>query len=541
MGLACGHVSIRGLLVVLGLVFWAALPLVDSSRILFTTSVASTISHYMNFREVMRVLTERNHQVTFLVPVSNPVITHKKHERDSHFKFEMYDGKLNQSTFNEHVDIFKKEITTKSSEDLRLINFAIKAVFGKSSTTTSNPWEVASDECDSLLGNETLVTRLNNSNYDLLIGDPAANLCTPLLAEVLSIPFIQYATQGLQILHHDRWLGQPIYPSFMPMPYMPFCDDMSFIERTANFICFICGSHLVDRNTLSLFEKVKEKYGIRPDLSLNDLIKKAWLHLVNSDVHVQDLPSPLPPNFIQVGGITARPALPFNESLERFFEGSGQHGVVVISLGTSLSFGDEQLDDIARAISRLRQRVIWLLRDKAPTHVGNNTMIVNWLSMNDILGHPKTKLLVNHGGTSTVQEAIYHGVPMVLVPLASDMFKIADLAVCRGMAVKLAMPTLTGTILKDAIESVLSQPSYSQSSRHLSSIFKAKTPSPIDTAAFWIEHVMKHGGDHLKLPPAQNLSVLQFMLTCILGVCVISLILLLKLSSLFIRKMYKKI
>ena len=75
-----------------------------------------------------------------------------------------------------------------------------------------------------------------------------------------------------------------------------------------------------------------------------------------------------------------------------------------------------------------------------------------------MLGHPKTKLLVNHGGTSTVQEAIYHGVPMVLVPLASDMFKIADLAVCRGMAVKLVMPTLTGTILKDAIESVLSQP-----------------------------------------------------------------------------------
>lgn len=75
-----------------------------------------------------------------------------------------------------------------------------------------------------------------------------------------------------------------------------------------------------------------------------------------------------------------------------------------------------------------------------------------------ITGHPKTKVLVNHGGTSTVQEAIYHGVPMVLIPLAGDMFKITDLAVCRGMATKLAMPTLTGTILKDTIEHVLSEP-----------------------------------------------------------------------------------
>ncbi len=80
--------------------------------------------------------------------------------------------------------------------------------------------------------------------------------------------------------------------------------------------------------------------------------------------------------------------------------------------------------------------------------------IVFW----ELLGHPKTKVLVNHGGTSTVHEAIYHGVPMVLIPLAADMFKITDLAVCRGVATKLSMPTLTGSILKDTIESLLSEP-----------------------------------------------------------------------------------
>ena len=47
---------------------------------------------------------------------------------------------------------------------------------------------------------------------------------------------------------------------------------------------------------------------------------------------------------------------------------------------------------------------------------------------------------------------------MVLIPLASDMFKITDIAVCRGVAVRLAMPTLTGDILKEAIERVLLEP-----------------------------------------------------------------------------------
>ncbi len=58
----------------------------------------------------------------------------------------------------------------------------------------------------------------------------------------------------------------------------------------------------------------------------------------------------------------------------------------MIALGTTLSFGEEQIDDISRAISRLRQRVIWLLRENAPAQIGNNTKIVNWLPMNDILG-----------------------------------------------------------------------------------------------------------------------------------------------------------
>ena len=73
-------------------------------------------------------------------------------------------------------------------------------------------------------------------------------------------------------------------------------------------------------------------------------------------------------------------------------------------------------------------------------------------------GHPKTKVLVNHGGTTTVLESIYHGVPMVLIPLGNDMFDITDRAVCRGVAVRLNMPTLTGDVLVEAIRKVISEP-----------------------------------------------------------------------------------
>lgn len=55
-----------------------------------------------------------------------------------------------------------------------------------------------------------------------------------------------------------------------------------------------------------------------------------------------------------------------------------------------------------------------------PATLGNNTMLVEWLPQNDLLGHPKTKVFVTHGGTNGLYEAIYHGLPVLGIPLIFD-------------------------------------------------------------------------------------------------------------------------
>ncbi|KAK1898216.1 UDP-glucuronosyltransferase 2B17 [Dissostichus eleginoides] len=37
-------------------------------------------------------------------------------------------------------------------------------------------------------------------------------------------------------------------------------------------------------------------------------------------------------------------------------------------------------------------------------------------------GHPKTKVFVTHGGTNGIYEAIYHGVPVLGIPLIFDQY-----------------------------------------------------------------------------------------------------------------------
>ena len=44
---------------------------------------------------------------------------------------------------------------------------------------------------------------------------------------------------------------------------------------------------------------------------------------------------------------------------------------------------------------------------------------------------------------------------------------------------------------------MLSNASYQDSMDHLSSIYRSRPMSPIDRVTFWVEHVLRFGGDHL--------------------------------------------
>ena len=46
--------------------------------------------------------------------------------------------------------------------------------------------------------------------------------------------------------------------------------------------------------------------------------------------------------------------------------------------------------------------------------------VLPWLPQNDLLGHPATRVFLTHGGIHSLYEAVYHAVPMVVVPIGAD-------------------------------------------------------------------------------------------------------------------------
>ncbi|XP_040822608.1 UDP-glucuronosyltransferase 2B16-like isoform X4 [Ochotona curzoniae] len=258
-------------------------------------------------------------------------------------------------------------------------------------------------------------------------------------------------------------------------------------------------------------------------VTFSELMGKADMWLIRSYWDLE-FPRPLLPNVEFVGGLHCKPAKPLPKDMEDFVQSSGEEGVVVFSLGSMVSnMTEERTNVIASALAQLPQKVLWRFDGKKPNTLGSNTQIYKWIPQNDLLGHPKTKAFVTHGGANGIYEAIHHGVPMVGLPLFGEQpDNVAHIA-AKGAALRLNWKTMSSTELANALKTVINDPSYKENIMKLSRIHHDQPMKPLDRAVFWIEHVMRHkGAKHLRVAAHDltwyqyhSLDVIGFLLACV--------------------------
>ncbi|XP_055967186.1 UDP-glucuronosyltransferase 2B17-like isoform X2 [Sorex fumeus] len=251
--------------------------------------------------------------------------------------------------------------------------------------------------------------------------------------------------------------------------------------------------------------------------TLHEMMQKAEIWLIRTYWDFQ-FPHPILPNFEFVGGLHCKPAKPLPEEMEKFVESSGENGIVVFTLGSIVtSMSEEKANLIASALAQIPQKVLWRFDGKKPDSLGANTRLYKWIPQNDLLGHPKTKAFITHGGTNGIYEAIYHGVPMVGIPLFADQPDNIAHMQAKGAAVRLDFETMSSSDLLNALKTVISDPSYKKNVMKLKAIQRDQPVKPLDRAVFWIEFVMRHkGAKHLR-PASHRLSLLQYHSLDVIG------------------------
>lgn len=108
----------------------------------------------------------------------------------------------------------------------------------------------------------------------------------------------------------------------------------------------------------------------------------------------------------------------------------GKKGTILFSIGSIFQGEDLSEDILNKFIEAFRDlseyQILWKFEsDKLNGRVSSNVMIRSWLPQNDLLADKRVKVFISHAGMLSTHEAIYHGVPVLAVPLLSDQHRVS--------------------------------------------------------------------------------------------------------------------
>lgn len=336
--------------------------------------------------------------------------------------------------------------------------------------------------------------------------------------------------------------GGLIYPAFVPSQYMLVPIEMCFMQRLKSMAVFYYENLLQHYIVYPMQDKIVRKRMKNTKMPyIGDIGRSTKLYLVNSNPLVQ-YTEPVFPNTKLVGGMQIRNAKALPNDLQTVLD-AATNGVILFSLGTNVrsdKLGEERIGKIIKALGKLSSYTfLWKFetKDMLSVDLPTNLIIRDWMPQNDILAHPNTKLFISHCGLLSSQESIWFTVPILCLPIFADQpqnaYQLKELEVAESLKIA----NFTEDELYQTVKNMLENTKYKKNIEVLSKAYKDQPQSPLETATFWVEWVIRNPtvdttnpSVHMGLITRQSfdlVAVLTLMLVALLY-CFIKLVFLLR-------------
>jgi glucuronosyltransferase len=415
---------------------------VSGYRILVLSPITSP-SHTNFFKPVVRELAERGHQVTYWngLKTSNDVRNNKTNL---------------EILYSHEMERFNSDHNMRFDDQnamLTLLTFPRRAEF----------------YCK-ILVQDPIYHQLRNSikRYDLIIMESFFNECALPLVRKFGVPFVY-----MMGLAPSPWLldalGSSIAFDHVPHSGSNYRNEMNLWQRTYNTFSWMVILYFYRFFVMPAFERHSFEVLKLENQSFVMETEREYLSLAIVNTHFSiNYQYPTSPAVIQAGGLQCVPPKSLPRDLESFVDGSGDAGFIIVSFGSILR-GADVSDNIRRlflsTFTQLPQKILWKWENEMEhkndsSSIPSNVKLLPWMPQQDLLGHPKIRLFITHGGIFSNQEAVYHGVPLIVLPVYSDQPVNAQKAQDDGYGIRLDWGDLNEEILLNAIQTILSNSRY---------------------------------------------------------------------------------
>uniref|UniRef100_A0A182WES9 UDP-glucuronosyltransferase n=1 Tax=Anopheles minimus TaxID=112268 RepID=A0A182WES9_9DIPT len=489
-------------------------PLADGYRILGINTSPSQ-SHVIVQDALMKELARRGHHVTMVSPYKEP-------EQVPNYR------KITVPMDPWATD-FTKTVFETSNSRLSMIKILPKML--RFSAIPVNK-TLRSEEFQSLMkepeGYDLLITGIMN---DAVFG----------VSHILNCPTIVVCPNAPMAIVNSM-VGNPTPISTIPNMMVGLTNPMSFWQRLVNLAGFVFDEVFTAIWKYYQQQTYEELFPPGQYPPYEAIRKNVSLVFLNHHF-TKGSPRPYVPAMVEVGGlqIKDKPS-PLPEDMRMWIE-DAEEGVILFSLGTNLvssSVPPDTLSAILETFRSIKQRIIWKWDTQDMPNKPANVMLTEWLPQDDILAHPNVQLFITHGGLGGIAEALYHGVPLVGIPMFGDQPVNLAKVEKEGWAYVLKHTELTIESFSKAIHEVMNDPRYRENVQRLSLLFRDRPQSAMDTAVYWTEYVIRHkGAPHLRYVGA-DMNFWQRCSLDVFGFVTILSVLLFKLISLSCRRCCKR-
>ncbi|MCY9661578.1 glycosyltransferase [Paenibacillus chondroitinus] len=280
----------------------------------------------------------------------------------------------------------------------------------------------------------SVLEQLENEHFDYIIHDSMFG-CGHLLAQILKLPAINSCTSFAQTKGSFDQLVEQI-STRIPPETLKSIDD-KFQNLTA---------------------KLQEQYAVEIPSRYEVFCNPAPLTIVYTTREFQPNGAAFDPTFKFVGPSIASRVPQENFDLAAIV---GKEPIY-ISLGTVFNQAIDFYKLCFEALGNTDHTIVMSIGNRAQMadlgEIPPNFIVKNYVPQTQLL--PYTKLFITHGGMNSAHEGLYYGVPLIVIPQSADQPMVAAQVASIGAGMQLQMQSLTANQLREAVDHVLSEPSY---------------------------------------------------------------------------------
>jgi glucuronosyltransferase len=378
---------------------------------------------------------------------------------------------------------------------------------------------VALSDCTHMMSDDQFIQNVKDRNFDLAIVDMfVLSMCKVLVARTLNIPFVMMSTTDQPWLEHV-----PVLPSFCPNIVLHFTDKMSFMQRLINIYLYYI-VYVFPSFPGRIAKPLLQKY--LPEVShLDELVSQAELFIVTRD-HILEWPQPTMPHVIRTPPLSIRPGKQLNMDLRQLVD-TANEGVIIISFGSLVGSLPLHITKMfLSAFASLKYTVIMRYAgnlDDIAEYVSPNVNLFPDIPQQDLIAHSKCRLFITHCGSSGLHEALYHGIPMIGFPFFAEQPHNCFEIKAHGWGTVMDVQNFTAKELVQTVKHVIEDEIIRKNVRLTREILRDAAMNPRETVAYWIDHVLRFGSDHLR-PHSMNMVWYEYLMLDILAVLFVAML-----------------